>query len=460
MGENHPRAAVGVAATGLVGAGARGPVGVPWKTVHSELGDVPFYVISFDKDGACTSPLALESLIEASRAATDVVVFSHGWNNDWDAATGRYEEFIKEFIAVRRQYWSPPTRPFSPVLAGVFWPSTALVMPWEEGPDIAGGDGSHPDAQAVAEALDPARRAGLVDLLGAPAPDLGALAAMLAPLVSGLGDEFGPGPDPVTPEALLAAWGATTPTRPQTHSTIGGFIEDEAPPGFSDTPAAAGFNPLEKVRDALRATTVWLMKDRAARVGGNGVARLLSRLAESSNARIALVGHSYGCIVVLSALCGPPSLSRRAESVLLLQAALSGYAFAEDVDGRPGGYRDAANRVRQPIIATYSKHDAPLTKFFHWAVRRKSDRGQAVIAAEGGPPPSKFAALGGYGPQGVAARWIDMPDPGVPYPLSTSERFIAADASKFIGSHGAVQNPHTAWALLNQLEGPGGVGGL
>ncbi|MYR07387.1 hypothetical protein GTV32_14195 [Gordonia sp. SID5947] len=423
---------------------------IPWQTVPSDLGDVPFYVIQFDKDGVCTSPAALDHLVETSKSKTDVFVFSHGWNNDWESATDRYDRFVNEFVAVRRQHWNPPTREFAPVLAGVFWPSTALVAPWERGPDIAADGLADSDVGALADVLDPADAARLQAIVADPTlAGVDDLATLLAPVVAAGIDEVGAGGAAVTKEDLRAVW-------EEIESTTG---LDQPPDGFIDEGAAAGppeaafrFNPIQLIRDGIRATTVLLMKDRAGRVGGTGVAQMLQRLADASaEPRISLAGHSYGAKVMLSALCNGPAPSRLIDSVLLLQPALSCYAFTANLDGRPGGYRPALDRVRLPIITTRSRHDDPLRKFFHLAVRRKSDLAEAVIAAE--QPPSKFAALGGYGPQGVDAESIVMPDVGETYPFSTTKRIIAVEGTPFIASHGGVETPQTAWALLSQVRG-------
>lgn len=353
---------------------------IPWKVLHTDFGDVPFYVITYDKHGTCTSPAALDQLIETSKSKSDVIVFSHGWNNDWQAATSRYERFADRILAVRRQHWNPPTRSFNPVLVGVFWPSTALVAPWEQAPDIAAAGLDDPDVAAVADVLAPGDVDRLVELVAKPTDEgVEQLAALVAPALSGT-DELGGATDPSTEHDLLAVWKAVglaragqVPVGPG-----GGFIERGGErPG---DPAMAGWNPLDKLRDALRATTVWLMKDRAGRVGGTGVADLIRRLADASSARISLAGHSFGAKVVLSAVANGPAPSRQVDSVLLLQPALSCFAFAANIEGRPGGYRPALDRVRLPIITTYSEHDQPLTKFFHLAVRRKSDLGEADLA--------------------------------------------------------------------------------
>jgi hypothetical protein len=66
----------------------------PYKTVALADGTaVPFYIIPFDKEGRCEGPATRENLIDAVRngSFTDIFLFSHGWNNDWNAATERYE---------------------------------------------------------------------------------------------------------------------------------------------------------------------------------------------------------------------------------------------------------------------------------------------------------------------------------------------------------------------------------
>ncbi len=55
----------------------------PLKTLSGEGGaPVPFYIIPFGKDGVCVGPRTLDELVDASKIATDVFLFSHGWNND------------------------------------------------------------------------------------------------------------------------------------------------------------------------------------------------------------------------------------------------------------------------------------------------------------------------------------------------------------------------------------------
>jgi hypothetical protein len=104
-----------------------------------------------------------------------------------------------------------------------------------------------------------------------------------------------------------------------------------------------------------------------------------------------------------------------------------------------------------------SAHDLPLTRVFHLALRRRVDLGEAQIA---GRPPSRFAALGGYGPQGVGAELLRldrMPDVGEHYPIGEHAgdglcEVIGVDGTWCIPSHGGVESAQTAWALLSQMR--------
>src|SRR5689334_2117888 len=56
----------------------------PVRTVAGLGGaGVPFYVIPFEKRGVCVGPQSRDMLTEEARQATDIFVFSHGWNNVW-----------------------------------------------------------------------------------------------------------------------------------------------------------------------------------------------------------------------------------------------------------------------------------------------------------------------------------------------------------------------------------------
>lgn len=427
---------------------------MPYRTVGR---DNPFWMLQYDKRGASRSP---ETLAEARRAVrsgdfTDVVVFSHGWNNDWDAATARYDDFVDGFVG---QLPDDPAR--RALLLGIFWPSALLVMPDEKEPAFAasGNDLADPDADAldaVTAELDPAAADRVRALCAKPELDgdeTAELAALLAPVYRAEGPELGDEPEPPAAAALARTWLSAPPPGAAARRPVSvdswGTVED----GRADVRAAGLLDRLDP-RNAIRAASVWLMKDRAGRVGSAAVGPLVREALAESGARVHLVGHSFGAKVVLSALCTEP-VSRPVHSTLLLQPAVNHLCFATAGRDVPaGGYRTALDRTVRPVFSTYSRHDAPLTKFFHWALRRDGDYREPLPA--GWPePPSRFAALGGFGPRGADAdtERIALRAVGETYDFPEGCRLAAVDSSDGIRSHGAISVPQTWWALRELMR--------
>lgn len=468
----------------------RVPISGPYRQIGLPDGEsAPFYMIPFDRDGACTAPRTRAALIGGLTAnpPSHVFLFSHGWNNDWPGAIKKYEEFIDGFARTRAAH--PYRGQFRPLLIGVFWPSAVLVRKEDEAPVIAGGDQVDDTAVAeqqrelstLAEYVEPSRRecfyelAQATDLDGADAEEL---AVLLAPIWGGTGD-VGLEPDDLRSnpalraEELLTVWrtaqflesgpgdGAGEPVSVPAGPLApppGPFADGSAPAGplAADVgPRAAGLLDKLDPRNIIRTTTVLLMKDRAGRVGARGVSALLEAVLSATAAPVHLVGHSYGCKVVMSALCSLPASARRVESVLLLQPAMSYLCFAQDVPGLggPGGYRPGLARTRQPVLATYSQHDIPLTTFFHLAVRRASDLGEVQIAAV---PPSRYSALGGFGPAEAGdVAHIPAALPGTVYNWPDEVRCLGVESSNVISGHSEINNPATWWMLRDQVEKSG-----
>jgi hypothetical protein len=106
--------------------------------------------------------------------------------------------------------------------------------------------------------------------------------------------------------------------------------------------------------------------------------------------------------------------------------------------------------VRKPILSTFSAQDVPLHTLFHLAVRRGRDLGEAQIAAapaEFPEPPSRFAALGGYGPRGSGESLIRIKPLNDRYDLPANVRIYGVDGTGVITGHGDVSNQATWWAL-------------
>ncbi len=427
----------------------------PFETL--DLGDgktAPVYLIPFDKRGRCKAPKTRKHLIKAAKKGdfTHVFLFSHGWNNTFKRALKSYREFFELFGKIREA--SDPLPDYRPLLVGVIWPSISLLLPWERPPRM----------RALSPELDPADEVDeTVDELDEIAADLPEesverfyelaggdelndaeameLAQILQPLYRA--EDPDDESEPPSSEELVGMW-----------REVGTALDAELPEG--EQVRTRGLDKLDP-RNVVRAFTVWKMKDRAGKVGAAGVGPLLADLIRAADgARAHLIGHSFGAKIVLSAAKALPAGSDgKVESALLLQPAINGWAFAADVAGRgfPGGYRKVLSVVRQPILSTFSRHDAPLTKFFHLAVRRKGDLGETRALT---PAPKLYGALGGFGPVGTPdpeGKELVMPGNGQAYPDFGSEtEVVGLKGDEFIDGHGGVRNEHTAWALFTQVR--------
>jgi hypothetical protein len=466
----------------------------PYKRIQLGVESIPLYMLRFDAAGAGLSSLTCKALIRDLRQGgyTHVFVCAHGWNNTFGVALSRYEQFITGYHAFRQAHRLAITPPYRPVVIGITWPSIDLLLPGERPPRIA----STPDAPDPADpaAADPgdlsrmvAEIAGLVpsehadrlrELGGRESldlPDAAELAGLLALTypADGEGGDDADGGDtaPVTAATVLSVWrdlrgagsGDTNSGDPESfHAPLDDLPQyADAPPGAtasSPGPRAAARVRLDP-RPILRAVTVCKMKDRAGIVGSEGVAPLLADVLAASPAdAVHLVGHSYGCRLLLAAL-STTALPRPASSLLLLQPAVNYLCFATQVPktGRPGGFRRALDQVRQPVLATFSARDAALHVFFHLAVRRRADLGEPIIAAPGHVP-SLYCALGGWGPGGMAdgeVAEITLLAYPQPYHLSPDcpVRVYGVRADAGIGGHSDVVNDFTFWALHNQVTG-------
>jgi hypothetical protein len=442
----------------------------PIDRIPSASGSAPVYLVPFDKVGKCEGPKTLEHVLGEARSGpfNHVHIISHGWNNVFKDAVSLYREFFTGYFDLRKAN-GISDQDYKPLLIGIIWPSTALVSDDDATPRFAATlppeveEADQFAKQALASEIrdeDVARFHELANLRRALSHDEALeFAHLLMPILDRkdpVGEEIS---QKVTPERLVKAWEDAQRPAAQDRSRQTGEagmlpVDEEAasPAPVPQQPASAGFFDFLDPVKIVRTASVFQMKDRAGTVGSFGVSPIVQELA-GLPLKIHLTGHSFGAKVVLSALCHPDA-DLKVRSMLLLQPAVNYLCFAKNIQGHPGGYVKALDRVELPILTTFSSHDSPLTAFFHVALRRDGDLAEQRIAGA----PSQFAALGGFGPGGMedgTSTTLDIAGPPEQYKLQQPGiRLIALDGSKDarINSHGDVRNRFTEWALVNLVR--------
>ena len=194
------------------------------------------------------------------------------------------------------------------------------------------------------------------------------------------------------------------------------------------------------------------MKALARTVGESGVHDLVQDLQGATQARFHLMGHSFGCIVVTAATCGPQSkagfagTTRNIDSLFLVQGAMSLWSFADkdqitDLPGQTGFYQglESGGLVKGPIVTTQSEHD--------WAVGKWYPLGaglarQAVLFTAELP---KYGGLGAYGIRGRSL----PPDYDPDGPLR-------GENDDYDFSAGQIYNLEAS-AVIKKINGPSGA---
>ncbi|WP_370411338.1 serine-threonine protein kinase [Streptomyces fradiae] len=318
-------------------------------------------VLDKDGDGPAGQAGALAGLARAG--CTDLVLFTHGWNNSPSVATGLFDRFFEPFPAL-----SGPGRRLG--YAGLVWPS--IMFSDERVPDYPALRAVLPERAAAVDRIE--------ELLAAEPADEAALAEF-----AGLLREL-TGTEAEGREAVGAAVGDAAPV-PQflvgDPAMVYGMFADalEGAEGEAGAEALFGGNPAGRLwkgaREALRQATYFTMKRRAGVVGERGLGPLLGELGRAApGLRVHLVGHSFGGRLVAYALRGLPAGARNVKSVTVLQGAFSHYAFAARLPhdrGHGGSLAGLQDRIDGPLVACHSHRDSALRIFYPLASRVSRD---------------------------------------------------------------------------------------
>jgi hypothetical protein len=197
------------------------------------------------------------------------------------------------------------------------------------------------------------------------------------------------------------------------------------------------------------------MKHRARTIGEQGMYQCVSDLERASNAQIHLMGHSFGCVVVSSILGGTggaTALPRPVTSAVLVQGAMSLWAYADEIPGadKPGYFRRVLNgSVSGPIVTTQSSQDTAVGVAYPAAVG-------LVNEFDFGTELPRFGGLGTWGIQGTAlAEKQTMLDEKGVYTFKPG-RIYNLESSRFIPNHSGIDGPqvaHAQWQAVIAARG-------
>jgi hypothetical protein len=437
----------------------------PWKLLFDAQGDV--------------DPAGEKQLVEQLHATdvTDLVMFSHGWNNDEAAATALYGQW---FDLLNAQLGSGRKVGF----VGIRWPSQLWRdVPIPDFDPTPGGPapeaaGLNETASAAAEgpALSPEQLQDLKTLFPQGSKELDEIASLLAADPNqGRADEMfaamqrfsdavtvestdGEAPESKRPAMLEA--GKTA------NEVFGAYANALIASGVDITGGAGGggaglFDQIGKLwhgaKEALRGVSYWQMKNRAGVVGQHGVGPLIGRIAaEFPTLRIHLVGHSFGARVVSFALAGLPSGDPSpVKSVTLLEGAFSRFAFTDklpfDSVHPNGALAGDLARLDGPLTVCFSSHDMALSLSYPLASAASGDD-----SAGADDPLFRWRAIGSLGAYNAATQFIDQV--GTKYPFAKAA-ILNIDSSAVVkqgdppsGAHSDIFHEELAWIVASAAQ--------
>jgi hypothetical protein len=448
------------------------------------IGRFDTWPVEFGRDGNILHEAQVQALLSGCASATDLLVLSHGWNNDEAEASELYEELLGNLSAlpaaggaarrmvVMRVYW--PSKRFADdelipggaasagnagnaALEIVQTQIDALLHEYELHP-AQPAEAFKPQALRAMRALLPQ----LEDDVDAQA-DFARCARLLMP--ASVNEE-----EEVLLSEFQAAEGSellhklSRPFRPPLPTDQGGATGAVgSPDGEAEQGGAAGLGNMLRgafngARNLLNLFTYYEMKERAGVVGRTGVSDVMRRaLIARPGLRLHLCGHSFGGRLVASALASrdaQPDASAGVRSLVLLQSAFSHNGFGILFDGHHNGFfRSAleANRLNGPVVVTHTERDRAVGLAYPIASRLRNQ-----VASGLGDADDPYGAIGRNGalfaPAEIDRSETALRDVDQSYSPFHPGRIYNLHGGIFITGHSAVRGPQVAQALRHALD--------
>lgn len=450
--------------------------------MKNDIGGLPYQEAELDGDGQ-----AIGAPPQVPAGITDLIVVSHGWNNDRAAAETLYTRLFENFARVTAGDAAVAGRRLA--IIGVIWPSKKF----DDFVTLANADTSAGDPQvggaastgrgvdtAASEAAMRAAITRAAPVFDAPGdaeriatlmrlvPDLeqdGDAQATFVRTLRALLDPDGAAASAQTREDGADVFHRAPPdliferaSDPALTARTAAVQRTAVAPDDDATGRAAGLGnflagAVHGVTNLMNLTTYFKMKARAGTVGAVGVAPMIDALAGRVE-RIHLVGHSFGGRVVTAAAA--QSKTDKLHSLTLLQAAFSHNGFSKKaIKGFFRGVVDE-RRIRGPIVVTHTKNDKAVGVAYPIASRIGRSNSEGFGDAD-----DQFGGIGSNGAQQLedgelavgADRLLDVGgayvlEPGKFHNLESSAFIVAPDGGD---AHGFVYVPQVAWVLSRAI---------
>jgi hypothetical protein len=421
--------------------------------------------VEFRKDGLVHDDAQVSRLLEGLGELTDLIVVSHGWNNDMADARGLYDALFKSIEEIADADIVPLGANKRIGAVRAFWPSKRFA---DEDLIPGGGAASatRENDRSLLHLLDELKRDPIVlggeDIDETRIPALNRAMELVPKLSSKEAQrEYVQclrtilNPDEKHEDDGSVEFFSTDAETLFENLTVPVSLSLVASGGGATTMQGAVAFPgdlLDGIGAAARRianyATYYQMKSRAKSVGRSGLGLVLGRVrAAKPNLKLHLVGHSFGGLVVTAAAATLPANSAGI-TVTLLQAAFSHNGFAVKFDGtHDGDFRTVLGdkRISGPMLITHTKNDKAVGIAYPLASRIARH-----VASALGDENDPYGGLGRNGaqrtPEAKGSEGL-LKAVGEDYNFQRN-RVFNLRADNFIKDHGDVTGHQVAYAIL------------
>ncbi|MGZ8196196.1 MAG: hypothetical protein ACXWTH_11275 [Methylosarcina sp.] len=437
----------------------------------------PYFPVKFDKNAKVIASGAadLKKLLkDDDKKPTDLIVISHGWNNDMAEAESLYSELLTNVNTLIKEGKVPGLTGRKFAVLGVLWPSKKFADS-DLIPGNAAGAEDSVDVKTLSKQIDAMkggfdsdREAETLEAMKALLPKLRNsdtacedFVELARSLIKPSSTDAGDGADRFFSEPPLkifkklknpVSFTQPAPSPNDNRGTAAGLGGSALGIGdfFSGIQSAA--------RNVLNLTTYYQMKERAGIIGSTALNPMLRAIAkENPQLRIHLVGHSFGGRLVTATAAGTSDATLlRAHSMTLLQAAFSHYGFAENWDGKNKNHNGFFRRVVAkrailgPIVITHTVSDKAVGMAYPLASLLAGQNASGI-----GDKDSEFGGIGRNGAQKTPeATDAELLPAGGKYSFMPGKLYNLNglnSAGNLITSHGDVRNRNVAYAVLSAI---------